>query len=86
MTNEKRQLIRESLLRLLEAAPNNGLPLATLGLGLQSRGLRDLDDDTIRAELQYLVDKGLAVRAPQKLSPELAPWRITADGRDYLAS
>ena len=86
MTKEKTQLIRESLLRLLEAAPNNGLPLTTLGLGLQSRGLRDLDDDTIRAELQYLVDAGFVIRVKQEISPELAPWRITKAGRDYLAS
>lgn len=86
MTAEVRQLLRLTLLRLLEAAPHNGLPLATLSLGVQTRGLRDVDDDTLRAELTYLVDKGLAVRAPQKLSPELAPWRITADGRDLLAS
>ena len=86
MNAETRQLIRETLLRMLEAAPHCGLPLSTLGLGLQKRGLRDVGDDAIRAELQYLVEKGMAVRVPQVLSPELAPWRITAEGRDYLAS
>jgi hypothetical protein len=86
MTNEKRQLIRNSILRMLEAAPVNGLAVSMLSIGLQSRGLRDIEDADIKAELQYLADKGFVARVPQKISPELAPWRITAEGRDELAS
>jgi len=86
MNAETRQLIRNSVLRMLEAAPVNGLAVSMLSIGLQSRGLRDITDDEIKAELQYLADKGFVVRTKQNISPELSPWRITAEGRDELAS
>ena len=86
MTKEITQLVRNSILRMLDAAPVNGLAVSMLSIGLQSRGLRDIAEDEIKAELQYLADKGCVARVPQKISPELAPWRITAEGRDELAS
>ena len=85
MNAELRQLLRLTLLRLLDSASATGLPLSTLALGVQARGMLDIADAELRKELDYLEDKALIKRAAQAVSPELAPWRITADGRDTLA-
>lgn len=86
MNAETRQLIRLSILQMLDAAPHNGLAVSMLSTGLQARGLRDVGNEEIRKELAYLADKQLVVQGKQAISPELAPWRINADGRDTLAS
>ncbi len=85
MTAEIRQLIRLSILQMLEAAPVNGLALSMLSTGLQARGLREVGTEEIRKELAYLADKGFVRQREQDISPELSPWRITADGRDQIA-
>jgi DNA-binding PadR family transcriptional regulator len=61
---------------------------AGIGLLLQclrSEGFAELTRGELAGELQYLADKGLVVAVEKPVSPEMAVWRITAAGRDYLA-
>lgn len=86
MTAADRELLRIALLRVLEA--NNtrfGLGAPALRLSLGQWGFRDLDEKTLGVELGYLFDKGFAAVVAKDISPEMQTWRITANGRDWLA-
>jgi hypothetical protein len=85
-TQPDREQIRLSLLRHCDAAAQYGLATPLLRQLLASEGLRGLDPAQLRAELQYLADKGLLTQLPKLISPENEAWRITAAGRDLLAT
>ena len=78
--------IRLSLLRYCDTAAQYGLATPLLRQFLLSEGFRGLTDATVRAELLYLADKGLLAPLPKLISPENEAWRITAAGRDFLAT
>lgn len=84
MTSAAREILRQNLLQQLAAVSPQALPLAPLSVGARIGGFT-VTVDVLVAELAYLVDKRLAVEADKHLSPENKEWRITADGRDYLA-
>lgn len=87
MNATTRELLRNSLLLQLTAGGERGLKIETLKLGakLASFRLRE-DPDDVADELAYLRDKGLVAEVNMLVSPELRRQRITAAGRDYLAS
>ncbi len=84
LTAEQREQVRLSLLRY-------GLGSFTVGLGRQylaSEGFRGLSKEDVQAEINYLCDAAKSLlRANSKLiSPEVATYSTTANGRDYLAA
>ena len=86
MTRVQLEQVRLSLLRYCAAAGTYGLTVAVLQQFLRSEGWRGLDESGVCAELDYLTDKGLLARVHKLVSPEVAAWRATACGRDYLAA
>jgi hypothetical protein len=86
MHPEEREHLRLSLLRFLDAnATAHGLSASLLLAFARNEGRPRLTPDEVAAELGYLADKGLAAPAPKPISPENRAWRITAQGRDFLA-
>jgi hypothetical protein len=88
VTSATREQIRLSLLRYLDAAaegaPGRGIATAVLRQHLVSEGFPISETETLAA-LEYLRGKQLVARAVRSISPELAGWLITADGRDEYA-
>lgn len=81
MRPELREQVRLSLLRY-------GLGSFTLGIAvvnLRAEGFREADKEVVRAEAQYLEEKGLLKEAHKVISPENKEWFTSASGRDYLA-
>ena len=85
ITSEQRELLRHAILLQLERASSMGLPVGTLRLGARMAG-HDVDAEHIKTELQYLEDQRLVEPTTKTISPENRRHRITADGRDYLAT
>lgn len=86
MNAEERESVRISLLRFLAHRPwIFGLPTAVLWAHVRLEGLPHVSREQVEAELLYLADKGMVVRVDKRISPESAAWRITAEGRDWLA-
>jgi hypothetical protein len=87
MDNTQREHLRLSLLRF--CGENNtrwGFPLGFLHARAVDEGRTGLAPAAVESEMDYLADKGL-VSVPEKLiSPENRAWRITAAGRDHLAT
>ncbi len=86
MNAEQRESFRLALLRVLEA--NNtqyGLGLAALGHLATTFGFSRARISDVEREIVYLEDKGYAIQLVKPISPENRVWRITAEGRDYLA-
>jgi hypothetical protein len=84
--NEQREQIRLSLLRYCDSADQFGLAASLLLQFLRNEGFRHLTQERLRAEILYLADKGFLVAVEKPISPENPAWRITAAGRDFLAS
>lgn len=83
----EREQLRLSLLRFLESNPTRwGLSSELLTQMARSEGRQGLKLQDVERELEYLKDKGLCEEIPKVLSPEVRTWRISAQGRDYLAS
>ncbi|MBI5689263.1 MAG: hypothetical protein HZC55_04140 [Verrucomicrobia bacterium] len=86
MNSAETEQLRVCLLQALRQVAGTELPLATLLLGARLAGFRASDERAVAAELSYLEDKRLVVQAGKAVSPENREWRITAEGRDYLAT
>lgn len=80
-----RELLRNGLLLQLAAYPPRGLTFGTIAIGVRIAGFR-VTDEEIAAEITYLQDKGLATALDKTISPENRRIRITAAGRDHLAT
>jgi len=87
MTAEQKEIFRTALLRVLDerASEKFGLSLVAVQIFLGQFGFRASKRDDVLAELQYLQDKNLVAPVGKTISPENRCWRITADGRDFLA-
>lgn len=86
MNNAELERFRICLLQQLrEVGSDRDLPLGTIVLGAKLAAFASANDDTVRGELVYLLDKGLVTRVEKQLSPENKRWRISAAGRDFLA-
>lgn len=88
MNAQQRELFRFAILRVLEA--NNtrfGLSAETIAVFMGQHGFKRPNTETVEEELLYLRDKGFAEQTEGKsISPENKTWRITANGRDELAT
>lgn len=85
MDADIREQVRISMLRYLARAAEHGLGQTVLWTFLRTEGFSNVSRPDVGAELQYLMDKGLVASLAKDISPELAHWRITAAGRDWLA-
>ena len=85
-TPEKRELLRIAILRVLEANTSRfGLGITALIHMLGAYGTVGAPDD-VRFEVYYLHDKGFLTPVDKAISPENQCWRITAEGRDWVAA
>ncbi len=82
LTPHQTEQVRLSILRYT-ASP---LSLGLIASYLRAEGFAGLGREQVRAEIQYLLDKDLLRVAPKILSPEAALYRISAAGRDLLAT
>ena len=86
-TPEQREQLRLSLLRFMDDnASTRGMSAALLLQMARSEGRPDMDLSQVKVELQYLQDKKLIADVGKTISPELACFRINADGRDFVAA
>ena len=88
MNPERRELLRENILQILEerASDRFGLAAFAIQIRLGQYGFRGMKLAEINTELQYLADKQLVTPVGKVISPENTCWRITAAGRDLLAT
>ncbi len=87
MNPQRRELLRLALLRVLDAnSTRYGLGLEALRHLSASFGFYMPEPELVEAEMCYFEDKGFAAQIAKPISPENRAWRITANGRDYLAS
>jgi hypothetical protein len=85
MTAETLKLFRINLLRQARGAKGLGLSVNELALGAKTEG-HNVNTDDVNDELQYLIDKKQIEVVPADISPEVKSYRITATGRDWLAT
>ncbi len=85
MSPEQRELLRLALLRVMDAnQTGRGLGAGSLTF-LIGRFGASASIEEINAELVYFADKGFVTAVQKAISPELTAWRITAEGRDWIA-
>jgi hypothetical protein len=85
MNTETRQLLRINILRTASAVGSIGVSLDTLRIAARTGGLSATAPE-LGEEVVYLIDKGLLAPMQKAISPEIARYRITAEGRDLLAT
>jgi len=86
MNAQNRELFRLALLRLLDANHTRfGLTVPALCHLLPMFGFARANPEMTEAEIEYLADKGQVALVFKPISPENRAWRITAEGRDFLA-
>lgn len=82
------QLREAARLRILHAVAGHrfGAPENFVQIALQTDGF-DMSATDVAEELDYLSDpkKGLVIQVDKRISPEVRHWKITAEGRDFLA-
>jgi hypothetical protein len=86
MNAAEREQLRLSLLRYLGDNPTRFGFTAALLLQMARNEGHQVDKAGVAAELQYLADKQLVALSEKTISPENRAWRITAAGRDLLAT
>jgi hypothetical protein len=79
------ELFRQDLLLQLDRVPTYAQTTAMLRIGARTGGFEPTEDE-VASELAYLRDKGLVRNSAKLLSPEIARWEITAQGRDFVAT
>jgi hypothetical protein len=84
MNAASRELFRQCLLVQLNQAAPYAVPTGLLKVAAITGGFQ-VSDQELGAELDYLQGKRLAAEDDKLISPENKRWKITADGRDYLA-
>lgn len=85
MRGPELERLRRAILIVLDANQTRfGLTLDALTLHV-STYFPLIQRQMLEPELNYLCDKGLIAEVEKKLSPENRQWKMTADGRDYLA-
>lgn len=86
MTPEYLRQFRINLLLQAREAGRFGLSVNAFLIGAKSAGFRSATAETVREEIDYLQDKEQLDTVPQEISPEVESFRVTATGRDWLAS
>ncbi|MEO8206758.1 MAG: hypothetical protein ABI615_11300 [Chthoniobacterales bacterium] len=85
MSPIRREQFRTLILLACLGAGEFGVVREALIVGLRAGGFRQDADDQLNDELAYLVDKNFLSLKAKAISPENRQWKITADGRDFLA-
>lgn len=85
MTPSQRQTFRSFLLTSAAGAGRFGISEELIFHGARASGFHSVTQEEIGEEIQYLVDKGFLVAVDKQISPENKSWRVTAEGRDWLA-
>jgi len=86
MNPTDREQFRLALLRYLDEDGSLRFGLPSLRLHARARSEAfDVDLKATDLELDYLREKGLVTELPKTLSPENRAWKLTANGRDFLA-
>jgi hypothetical protein len=75
--------VRRALLVQLEAAYPITLPIETLWQGLRIAGLPS-HNETVRKELEYLLDKGFIQCLSNELCPHHRRYKLASKGIDFL--
>jgi DNA-binding PadR family transcriptional regulator len=83
MPPQQREQVRLSILRYCQSS---AISPGLITSYLKAEGFTGIGGVDVYQEIQYLVDKGLLVAEPKVISPECGLYRITANGRDYLAT
>lgn len=79
----RRAAARTSILLQLQAAYPASMSYEAIFQGLKVSGF-NADFRSAAAEIEYLCDRGYAVRAPSEISSGLLRARLSAKGEDYL--
>lgn len=82
MTAEQKKLLRDALCAGLVAQFPISISAATLKGVARAAGFQ-LTDAELAFELAYLIDKGLAVETPERVSAGAKRWKATADTIEY---
>ena len=85
ITDQNREVFRLQLLQTASYSAPMGVSISLFRTYAKTAGFPKVTEDQVAAEVQYLADKGLLVSVDKRISPENTAWRITADGRDFLA-
>lgn len=86
MNPRQRELFRNALLVAISDFPASYPPsVHLLKQEVTRHGFVGIEEAEITTELVYLADKGLVVEDKKLVSPENKNFRLTAEGRDYLA-
>src|ERR1043165_8893773 len=80
MNAETLKLFRINLLRQARAAKEFGQSINEFVVGAKAEG-HNVDADTVREEIQYLIDKKHLEQGPAEISPEVRSFRFSAGGR-----
>jgi hypothetical protein len=86
MNIETQKVFRINLLIQMRAAGRLGLTLNELVVGAKTQGHSSATADTVREEIDYLIDKKQVAPVEQEISPEVESFKVTALGRDWLAT
>jgi hypothetical protein len=84
MNPELREIFRTAIVKLARSASLTGIGTEGMQVVAAVYGIKPSAQECAE-EAAYLVDKGLLVEKEKRVSPENKVWRITADGRDWLA-
>lgn len=82
---QTREMVRISMLRYLAEAGAHGMRESLLCESICMQFNKRFQREDLANEIHYLVDKDFLAPITKALSPENAVWRITADGRDWVA-
>ena len=86
MNSLQRENFRRAILMVMDANQGpHGVGLPALRLLVGHYGFYPSSEDT-QFEVEYLIDKGMVANLTKTISPENRFYRITASGRDFLAS
>ena len=77
--------LRNIILMQAEAASPASLPVSTILTGLKTAGF-NIDENTLKAELDYLVQKEMLILSPSEICPANKRIKLSAHGKDYLES
>ena len=88
MDSQQTEDFRKAILNVLDQRGSDqfGLGVMAIQTFLVQFGFRGIEPGPVTTELQYLADKGLVSPVGKTISPENRCWRITANGRDFLAA
>lgn len=74
------------MIRYADQAGTRGLSARLLMQFIRTEFRKQFSYEDLEAEIQYLFDKMYLAPIEKSVSPENSVWRVTATGRDWLAT